>query len=436
MKIPDLNKQNIACLGLGSENYAMLEYIMKHGFKKPLTIFEFKKRSEFEKRYPQLKNWKHISWQTGKQDFKNLKKFSLLFRSPGVFLSESTREQLKKSGTVISSPMQLFFDLCPTKNIIGVTGTKGKGTTASLICAILKAAKKDVYLGGNIGLAPFLFMDKIKKNSWIILELSSFQLQDIHSSPQIAVITNFSPEHLQPADPNNPNFHPNLKHYWNSKWNISKFQKRIDILVANKKLAAKLKQSKAKILYFQSTKLQTSLRGEHNKENIAAAEMVARQLKIKPTLVSKVIKNFSGLEHRLEKVTVANGVSYYNDSFATIPASTITAIKSFNEPIILLAGGADKASDFSQLAKLIKQRIKFLILFKGKGTDRLLKALSKIKYDKKNTVIVNSMPKAINVARKHAVHDDIILLSPACASFGVFQNYKDRGKQFVFYAQK
>lgn len=431
MRLTDLATENIAVVGLGSENFALLNFIYSKGTAFPITIFAFQSRTEMKKQYPALKNWRDITWIVSKPNFKQLKKYSLIFKSPGAFFSPLLRKQLKKSDIKITSPMQLFLDLCPSKNIIGVTGTKGKGTTSSLIEAVLKQAGKRVWIGGNIGVAPFNFITKIKKTDWVILELSSFQLEDITTSPHITVLTNFSAEHLAPADKNNPNYHPSLHHYWQSKFNLLRFQKKNDIAIINKKLQSKIKNKvKAKKIYFTTSPLSSNLPGDHNKENIAAAVAVAHVIGISEKAILSGVKSFKGLPYRLEKVTENNGVAYFNDSFATTPSATITALKAFQKPIILIAGGADKGSNFNQLVKIIKQKTKAIILFKGTALKKLQFALKKVAYKPSDIKIAGSMAEAIKQAREYTVSGDIVLMSPACASFGLFKNYKDRGEQF------
>ncbi len=432
MKIAELVKERIAVVGLGSENFALLNFLYSKGYTFPITIFAFQSRQEMEKHYPALKKWKHISWVISKPNFRQFKKFSLIIKSPGAFFSPQLRKQLQKSRVSITSAMQLFLVLCPTKNTIGVTGTKGKGTTSSLIEAIVKKAGKRVWLGGNIGVAPFSFITKIKKSDWIILELSSFQLEDITSSPHISVLTNFSAEHLATADKNNPNYHPSLNHYWQAKLNLLRFQGMSDTAVINNSLKIKIKniKIKSKKIFFTTSSLPSKLPGDHNKENVAAAVAVAKVIKINNTIINQAVKNFKGLPYRLEKITEKNRVAYYNDSFATTPSATITALKAFNNPIILIAGGADKGSDFNQLAKIIKQKTKAVILFKGTALKKLQVSLTKEKYNQSNIKIAGSMADAISQAQKQAISGDIVLMSPACASFGLFKNYKDRGEQF------
>lgn len=432
MNIKELYKHSIACVGLGTEHAAMIDYLYSRGFKGEITILETKSRDELLQRFPKLKKYTKLHWAKDTRSFSKLKEFSLLFKSPGAYFEAKLRKQLHRANVLILSPMQLFVELCPSNNIIGVTGTKGKGTTSSLIAHILKQAKKRVWLGGNIGLAPFVFIAKIKKTDWVVLELSSFQLEDMNAALKIAVFTNFTPEHLKPADPNNPNHHPNLAHYWNSKLQIARAQNKNHVLIVNEKLRKQIKKEKltGRSIYFTASSLASTLPGEHNKENIAAAVLVAEQIKISKKIIAKAIKNFKGLEYRIEKVASYKGVEYYNDSFSTIPEAAEIAIKAFTQPIILLAGGADKGSDFTRLAKLIVKRVKFLVLLKGKATPRLKKNVLAAGFSSKNIAEVTSMKKAVAISQRQAQSGDVIILSPACASFGLFKNYKDRGKQF------
>ncbi len=429
-------KNKIALLGFGQENQAFLNYLLKNKNYKNLdiTICDKRERSVFKDK---LNNLKNINWQSGKKYKYNLGSFDLLFRSPGWPLFCPEIIKAKKSGSIITSPMQAFFELCPSKNIIGVTGSKGKGTTATLIYNLLKNYKKSVFLGGNIGIAPFSFFEKIKKDSYIVLELSSFQLEDLKISPKISVITNLFSDHLSAADPNNPNYHLSFKKYWQAKLNIVKNPDN-KYLIINKKLKEKILKEKlnTKIIYFTKSKLDTLLIGDYNQENIAAAEKVALLLKIPKEIINHTINNFKNLEHRLEFVREINNVKYYNNSFSTNPDSTILDLKSFNSPIILIAGGADKGANFKKLAIEIKKKVKFLILLPGKSSIRIKQELIKLKYFKNKIKETKSMQEAILFANKQANNNDVVLLSTACASFGIFKNYKERGNEFKKYVKK
>lgn len=429
-----LNNKKIAILGLGLENLALIKYLLKHKVKCEITVCDKRDDIKVKMKNAGLRIESTMTgkqWQLGKSYNKNLDKFDILFRAPGWPLDCPGIKIAKKKGVIISSPMKLFFDLCPSKNIIGVTGTKGKGTTASLIYEILKLAGKKVWLGGNIGIAPFAFMDKIKKNDWVVLELSSFQLEDMNASPHIAVVTNLYPEHLKPADPNNQNFHKTLKDYYAVKLNIARWQERGDYFIANYNFL-----TKGKKVYFKKSELPSKLIGEHNKENVAAAEEVAKIVGVKPETIKKSVANFKGLEHRLEFVKEIRGVKYYDDSFATNPESTIIALKSFVAPIVLLLGGADKGANFNQLAKEVKKRCKFIVLLAGQATPRIKKELLKIGYKNNKMALADNIKKAVALARAEAKSGEVVLLSTACASFGMFKNYKERGDLFKSLVKK
>jgi UDP-N-acetylmuramoylalanine--D-glutamate ligase len=432
MNLSMLKNKNIAFLGLGIENLALIKFILNQKIYCQMTICDFKREKELGDKFNIFKNRKNIHWKLGKEANKNLSGFAVLFRSPGWPLFDKSLAEAQKMKVEVVNPLEFFIRLCPSKNIVGVTGTKGKGTVSSLIYHILKKDGKHVWLAGNIGVAPFDFIKKIRKNDWIVLELSSFQLEDMRVSPKIAVMSNFFNEHLAPADPNNPNYHKSVRDYWRSKLQIFRHQKKSDWAIMNIKMEKKIRNVKlpARIKYFSKSNLPSRLVGEHNKENIAAAIEVAKIVGVNEEAVIAAIKSFDGLEHRIEPVGDFKGAAYYNDSFATTPESAVIALKSFHQPIILLAGGAEKKSNFKELAKTISKKVKFLILFKGDASPRLRKEVERVGFNKNNIKVVDNMREAVVVAHKIAKRGDVVLMSPACASFGMFKNYKERGKLF------
>ncbi len=436
-----IDSNNIALLGLGKENLAFLTWLIENRYQANVTICDRRNKKQLIKvleSQPSLKKYiPKLYWRLEEKFNYNLKDFDLLFRSPGWPLDCPGIKQAKAHGTLLSSAMEYFLAICPSKNIIGVTGSKGKGTTASLITAILKADKRKVFLGGNIGIAPFSFINKIKKDDWIILELSSFQLEELKISPRYAIITNIFKEHLLPADPLNPNYHKSLGSYFKAKLNIANNPEN-KILIANEKIKTNLKgiTLNTKIIYFKSSALPSKLEGSYNQENIAAAVTLCQRLKINKKVYQSVIKNFSNLEHRLELIMKKNGIKYYDNSFSTTPESTALDLISFNSPIILLAGGADKGANFKALAKLIKQKVKYVILFTGQASPKIIVDLKIAKYPENKIKQVSSMAEAVKIAKNLAQTGDIVLLSTACASFGLFKNYKERGEQFKHYVKK
>ena len=328
--------KKIAVVGEGIEGKSSAEFLKKQG-----AIVEI------------------LDLKQGEDYLKGLDKFDFIVRSPGVRLSMLEKHIGRDK---ITSQTKLFFDLCPAK-IIGVTGTKGKGTTSSLIYEMLKADDRDVYLGGNIGIPPLEFIDKLTKDSWAVLELSSFQLQDLNKSPHIAVLLMVTSEHLE--DWGDRNRHESLAEYVDSKRNILRFQTSGDFAIINRDFPASNESdvhTNGKV-YFISREREVEegcfalgnqvilrvkgndipvidtrellLRGDHNHENACAATMAAYLAGVKVGTIAKVLQSFKGLEHRLELVDTVNGVEYYNDSFSTTPETAIAAIKSFKNPEVL-----------------------------------------------------------------------------------------------------
>jgi UDP-N-acetylmuramoylalanine--D-glutamate ligase len=434
-----LSKKKIAILGLGLENQALLNYINKAKIDLDITICDFRTKKKIDSKLKEANlNIQDYKYQLENTFNTNLDKYDILLRSPGWSLSCPGIKAAKKAKTELSSTMNLFFQVSPSKNIIGITGSKGKGTTATLITEILKNNNKAVHLGGNIGIAPFDFIKNIKKNDYIVLELSSFQLEDLHYSPKYSIITNIYHEHLSPADPQNPNYHHSYKDYLLAKANIFKNKKynnylitKNDVLIEYKNNIPKtLENYQGKIIEYKKTQVQTKLKGVYNLENVGASLKLSEILNLNKKKSLETIKNFKNLEHRLEFVAEKNGVKYFNNSFSTTPESTKLDLNSFNKNIILIAGGPDKGADFSSLSKKIKIKVKKLILFPGQGSKKIKKSLLENNYNNNNIIEVNSMSEAVNLSQKNSQKGDIILLSPACASFGLFKNYKERGKLF------
>ena len=401
--------KNIAILGSGEEGQDVLSWLKTNSQGCRIRVFDKIKTA-------------------------NLTGFDIVFRSPGFYRYSPMIVKAEKSGVVISSATKLFFDLCPSK-IIGVTGTKGKGTTTTLIYEILKSSGKKTYLAGNIGKPMLKLLPKLKASDWVCLELSSFQLHDLTSSPHIAVVLNVTSEHLD--------VHKDTQEYRLAKTNIVRHQKTSDYAVVNadykttKKLAG---LTPAKIHWFSRKRLnlditRVRLRGEHNLENIAAAMTAASLTGASKKIIEKTVYQFKGLGHRLELVRNVGGVTFYNDSFSTTPETAMAAIKSFSEPMTLILGGSDKGSNYRQLGQEIGRRpnLKAVILIGQMGPV--------IEKNIKNYhgLIVEggkNMKQIVKQAQGLAVSGDIVILSPACASFDMFLNYQDRGEQFKFWVKK
>jgi len=363
---------------------------------------------------------------------KNLNDFNIIVRSPGVYRYLPEIVKAEENGVKITSSLKIFFDNCPG-NIIGVTGTKGKGTTSTLIYEILKNAGKDVYLVGNIGKPYLELLSKLTKNSFVIMELSSFQLIDLTKSPHIAVVLNITLDHMD--------WHKSKEEYVEAKKNILSYQSPDDFAILNEEYETPksfVEAAKGKTVFFSKTKLEQKykenllLRGEHNLENIAAAVAAAKIVGINEGTILETVRSFKGLEHRLELVDTIESIAFYNDSFATGPQPTIAAMNSFTDPETLILGGSDKGLDYQELMREIekKENIKNLILIGDVGnkiTD-ILKG-----YAFQGSVINmghSSMEEIVKKAFEITPRGGIVILSPAAASFDMFKDYKDRGNQF------
>lgn len=390
MKLKDLKYKTILILGYGKEGKATYDFLKKHFPDKKIGITD-----KFD----------------GKNYLDTLKDYDVIIKSPGIpYLPDI--KKAKVEGKLITSATNLFFENCKGK-IIGVTGTKGKSTTASLIYEVLKNGGLDVYLVGNIGQPPLDLLDKISEDSIIVYELSSFQLEGLTVSPQLAVITNIYPEHLD--------HHGDFENYKNAKANISRFQTEEDLLIYNSDVSG-LKEiadsSKAqKVPFTQKFKL----------DNTFPAVHIGKLFDISEEKINQAINNFKGLPHRLEFVGEFKGIKFYNDSLATNPVATIAAIDTLGDEVeTLIAGGYDRGLDYSVLSEEInKSNIKNLILFPDTG-EKIGKGVS-AKIRKYN---VDSMEKAVKLAFEKTTSGKICLMSPASASFNMFKNYEDRGNQF------
>jgi len=445
----NLKDKKVAVIGAGVEGLSSAAYLISKG----ANVALLDKKSEEQFGTGQIKEIRKlpIKLVLGKDYLSDFSSFELIFRSPGVRPDLPQLVDAKKRGTIITSQTKLFFDLCPAP-IVGITGTKGKGTTASLIFEILKKAGKDAYLGGNIGVPPLQFIDKLKRDSIVLLELSSFQLMDLEKSPHIAVVLMITSEHLD--------WHKDIEEYTKSKEPIVRYQNENDFVVINKDFPSSLKLgdiSRAKRYYFSIKETvergsyidkgfvvsvidgwttivradEVKIPGEHNLQNIVAAVAVAGILEIPPEITHQAVISFKGLPHRLEFVREIGKVKFYNDSASTTPETAIAAIKAFKEPKIVILGGSGKQSDFTEMAKtILTNNIKVMILI-GEEVKRIKEAINAAgKFS--GTVVegLKTMQEIVEKAENLSKPGDVVILSPACASFDMFNNYPDRGDQF------
>ena len=363
--------------------------------------------------------------------------YDLIIRTPGMPLHRI------RTTNDVTSATQLFFDLCPAK-IIGVTGTKGKGTTSSLIAEILKQAGQTTYLLGNIGKPALAELEKIESDDIVVFELSSFQLWNMESSPSIAVVLMIEPEHQD--------VHEDLDDYLDAKSNISAHQSANDVTVfhpfneMSERVAMNGSGMKKKYMTIDTARIDFGklmygtqyimdtddfgLIGPHNRENICAAVTAVWEITQDKSAIKKAVEEFTGLEHRLELAGEIDGVKYYNDSFATVPAASIAAIKSFDSPEIVILGGSDKGSNYDDLAEAISMapNVKKALLIGEMATniENSLKKFDFQNYEKVSGGIDDIVKRASDLAEE----GDVVLLSPACASFDMFSSYKERGKLF------
>ncbi len=383
---------------------------------------------KFLKKAPQYKKAEIVvlDQTDGPEYLKDLNSFDLIFRSPGVPYNLPEIQTAIRSGKKVSSATKLFFEFCPAK-IIGVTGTKGKGTTSTLISEILKKSGKKVLLAGNIGLSPLEILHKADAKTLVVLELSSFQLQDLEKSPNISVITEIFPDHLD--------VHKNLKEYLEAKANICQRQENSGAVFYFSDNAPA-----AKIASLCLGKKMPVNAPNNLKKNQVLAAAVAKYLGCPEQVIKRIVEDFKGLEHRLELVSKKGMVRFYNDSASTNPNTAAAAVSTLTAemPVILIAGGKDKNLDYAPLTEELEKhrdRIESLILF-GENKNKISNAMGSMRLPIEQ---VRDLKAALEVAYKTAKEMDspvAILFSPGAASFDMFDDYADRGKQFKTLAKK
>ncbi len=383
-----------------------------------------------------------VATQLGDAYLDNLDQFDVLVRTAGMPPHVILDKNPKVAGK-ITTLVNEFMRFCPTPNIIGITGTKGKGTTSTLITQMLEATGRDVYLGGNIGLPPLTFLDKLTTDSWVVLELSSFQLIDLQRSPHIGVCLMVVPEHL--------NWHKDMAEYVAAKGRLFEQQTSEDVAIyfAENLTSLEVADNGAgrKLPYYRSpgafvngnmitidgTEICTTddlkLLGKHNWQNVCAALTAYWQVDQNIDAARSVLSSFSGLEHRLEFVHELDGIKYYDDSFGTTPETAIVAMQAFSQPKVVILGGSDKGASYDDLAQVVKTSNVREALLIGDQATKIQTALEKTGFT--DFVAGGDTMKEI-VAKAHIAgqNGDIVLLSTGCASFDMFENYKDRGSQF------
>lgn len=445
--ISTIKNKKIAVIGIGISNTPLIEFLLKSGCS--VTACDKAERSklgsiadEFEAKGARL--------CLGEDYLKSLDA-DIIFRTPGMRPDLPELIAAVARGAVLTSEMEVFFDVCPCR-ILAVTGSDGKTTTTSIIAALLREEGYNVHVGGNIGTPLLTQADSISVSDLVVLELSSFQLMTMKRSPSIAVVTNLTPNHLD--------MHVNMDEYVEAKKNILRYQTAVDTLVLNfdNDITRGLADgSGAEVLFFSRKQrvengvflegdtiyaahcgtnkaiLDTSqilLPGVHNIENYMAAFAATAGLVSQKTCLT-VAETFKGVAHRIELVRELRGVRYYNDSIASSPSRTIAGLRSFKQKVILIAGGKDKGVPFDDLGPEVIEHVDKLIVT---GLTA-----QKIKLAVENTPGYNGMPEiiekpdfyeAVLAAHTSAADGDIVLLSPACTSFDRFKNFEERGNTF------
>jgi len=420
--LEQLKGKRIAILGFGQEGQACLSYLMRHEIK-PAAVLDLAPE-------PAAAIPGGIKYVGGEPYLDSLNDYDFIFRSPGLPRMHPKLLAYPNQDAIYSQT-KLFFDLCPGM-IVSVTGTKGKTTTACLLAQIFNADGRKVWMGGNMGTPILDFVDDIKPDDVTVLELSSFQCQDLHKSPHIGVILNITQDHLDDGT-FRPSSHSTHQEYVLAKANLIAHQGPGDVAVLHPALGPEftgsVKGRKVIIDPKSAAKYRRKILGDHNLDNIAAAAAAAAAAGVTEEVIAKAVESFAGVPQRLQKVTESNGVSYYNDSASTNPDSTIAAISSFTQPIILIVGGSEKNLDFTALGRRIvtAPNVKGLVVI-GQVARKILAAVKG--FAGQTSAGASDMAEIIAQARSMAEPGDVILLSPGAASFGMFRNSKDRGNKF------
>ncbi len=444
--LASLRGKQVTVIGIGVSNRPLLRLLADAGAE--VTARDKKTEDQLGDIAPQLKEW-GIRLVLGENYMEDISG-DVVFRTPGLRPDHPGLLAAKERGAEITSEMEVFFEVCPCP-MIAVTGSDGKTTTTSVIAEMLRAAGKTVWLGGNIGTPLLDQADKMASDHVAVLELSSFQLMSMKKTPHVAVITNLSPNHLD--------WHRDFAEYVEAKCNLFKNQGKDDVLVLNfdNPPSCELAEKASGQVRFFSRKsipvvggvwlkdgmlldngepimatADIRIPGDHNVENYMAACAALKGL-VAPEIMAKVAREFNGVEHRLELTRELDGVKYYNDSIASSPSRTLAGLKCFPaDQIILIAGGYDKQIPFDALGAALPTAVRVLLLC-GATADKIeaaVKAAPDYAPGKPELVHFDNLDDTVAYARKIAKAGDLVLLSPACASFDQFPNFAARGRYF------
>ena len=442
MKVAEFKKyikgKKVSVIGIGISNRPLIRYLVSLGAS--VTAYDKKTESQLGDIAKDLKSM-GVALVLGENYLDDLSG-EIIFKTPGMRYDHPSIVKCKEQGSIITSEMEVFFEICPAK-IIAVTGSDGKTTTTTLIHTMLTNAGYTAHLGGNIGTPLMTKAEEMKESDFAVLELSSFQLHTMKKSPAIAVITNITPNHLD--------WHTDYNEYIEAKKNIMLYQGKDDVLVTNleNEVTREIgKCAKGKNISFSSKKpadvyikdgiicvgddkvlniSDIKIPGKHNVENYMTAIAAVYGLVNKET-IEKVAKNFGGVPHRIELVRTIDGVRYYNSSIDSSPNRTINTLNVFKEPVVLIAGGKDKGIPYDEIGEPIVNHVKTLILIgaTSKVIDEAVKKTGKTV----PTFFAESYEEAVNLAKMNATPGDVVLLSSASTSFDMFNNFEERGNLF------
>lgn len=445
-----MKQSRVAFIGTGVTNGDIIRLFRKKGID--VTLLDRKSAEQLGSAYDEL-NALGVQFRLGDSYLDTLTDFDVVFRSPGMYYHNEKLQAARKAGVVITTEMEVFFDLCPCK-IYAVTGSDGKTTTTTLISEFLTRAGLRVHKGGNIGRALLPIIEEIREDDVAVVELSSFQLLSMRQSPDVAVITNIAPNHLD--------VHGTMEEYIYAKTNLIAHQNAFSRTVLNADneptmaLASMVRGAMSTFSRQKKPECGTFLRedgmlcyhrfgtvtpvvhkddiripGMHNVENyLAAIAAVWGEVSIED--IQYVAKNFGGVEHRIEFVRELNHVKWYNDSIATSPTRVLAGLRSFQQKLIVIMGGYDKKIPFEPMADTVCQQVK-LVLLMGVTADKIEAAIRGSQFYQEGApelVHVSSMEEAVQEAQKRAGAGDIVTLSPACASFDLYPNFEARGNHY------
>ncbi|OGO15414.1 MAG: UDP-N-acetylmuramoylalanine--D-glutamate ligase [Chloroflexi bacterium RBG_16_48_8] len=445
--------RKVVVLGLARQGKALSQYLAKKGAR--VVVSDLKRTGELAAVREELAEWP-IEYVLGEHPMNLLENTSVVFVSGGVPLNLPLIQEARNLGIQLSNDSQLFLELCPAP-VIGITGSAGKSTTTALVgrMAELEAegSGTNAWVGGNIGRPLLWDVEHIHPHDWVVLELSSFQLELMEASPHIAALLNLSPNHLDR--------HKTMETYIAAKSRIFKNQSQEDIAILSRDdpVAWDLRHViqgrsftfglesvglvegtyiKAGWIYYRKNDEERvlcpidaiPLRGEHNLQNVLAASAIALGAGFPKDVIEAGIRSFKGLAHRLEFVRQVHGISWYNDSIATSPDRSIAAMRSFDEPLLLLAGGRDKDLAWEEFSKVVSERVDHLILF-GEAANKIAKAMAHVKGERPFTIdICRGLEDAVQKAVAVAKAGDIVLLAPGGTSFDEFVDFEARGERF------